>query len=958
MANIYSNPTFLRMYWRALGELVNGPLNTANSGSLLDAKYNVFVANQISVENPNSVIIPWVSQAQSSIASQLAAVNATSFTVNSTQASNNVAYVNGTAPVNVQTIWINGSEYPLIWTSLTNWTARVPLNPGTNQLNVVGENDSGQPIAGDNIGTNVTYNGTNPSPVGQVVINEIMYDPAIANAQFVELYNNSTNTAFDLSGWQLQGLNYTFPNGSILGPTNYLVLAANRASFAAAYGATNPVFDTFSGTLQPGQILSLVQPGGNGTNNLTVAEVQYDSSLPWPTNTIGSSLQLIDPNQDNWRVGNWAMVTTNTSVTPQWTYVTATGTASSSMLYIYLQSAGDVYVDDIKIVAGSVPEAGANVLSDGDFESGFPGSWTVSTNLTNSVLSTTVKHSGNASLHVISTSAGTTQSSAIWQTISPSLISGAAYTLSFWYLQNTNGGPLTIRLSGSGITTAVNPPPPANAIASVTPDAINSVATSLTPFPPLWINELQADNLTGITNSAGQRTGWLELYNPSTNVVSLNGLYLADNYTNLTQWAFPTNAMINPGQFKVIFADGETNLSTTNELHTGFVLPSGAGSLALTRLAINSQLQVLDYVNYTNLSTDHSYGSFPDGQSFIRQDFYYPTPGGMNNGSGVQPPSFILYNAPGMIYSQNFDALPDPGATSVNANNPVTINGITYSLADPFDFAFPSAATGNGGLGLSAMTGWYGYGVNTSQFGATDGDQTTGGDISFGLTNGYNRALGLLATSSTAGTGFGVKFINATGTNLNYINLNFVGEVWRQSDTAKTLQFYYFIDPTATVVWPTNSTAFLPALNVNFKTIKADKGGVPVDGTAVVNQTNLSVLNQVITNWPPGSALWLVWQMTDNTGKAQGLAIDNLNFSATTQPVTMLPAISIQVSGGNLMLNWPSTVGLNYQIQYKDDLTAPTWTPLGSPLAGTGAFISVTNNFTSSAQRFYRILVQ
>jgi hypothetical protein len=80
-----------------------------------------------------------------------------------------------------------------------------------------------------------------------VVINEIMYAPAANNAQFVELYNNSTNTTFDLSGWQLQGLSYTFPNGSLLGPTNYLVLAVNGVAFAEAYGATNPVFDTFSG---------------------------------------------------------------------------------------------------------------------------------------------------------------------------------------------------------------------------------------------------------------------------------------------------------------------------------------------------------------------------------------------------------------------------------------------------------------------------------------------------------------------------------------------------------------------------------------------------------------------------------------------------------------------------------------------------------------------------------------
>src|SRR5204863_9873987 len=46
-----------------------------------------------------------------------------------------------------------------------------------------------------------------------------------------------------------------------------------------------------------------------------------------------------------------------------------------------------------------------------------------------------------------------------------------------------------------------------------TPGAVNSVISNLPPFSTLWINELQADNLTGITNRFGQRTAWLELFN-------------------------------------------------------------------------------------------------------------------------------------------------------------------------------------------------------------------------------------------------------------------------------------------------------------------------------------------------------------------------------------------------------------------------------------------------------------
>ena len=801
MSDIYATPAFLRMYWRALQELVNGPLNVANSATLLDAKYDVFTQNGFDVENPDTNIKPWLSEAQSSIAAQLAAVNATAFTVNPDPAvTNNVAYITGVAPVDVDVVWINGVAYPLTWTTLTNWVVTLPLAIGTNNLSVAGAGINGQSIGGDTGNISVIYNGTNTSPVGQVVINEIMYDPLVPNAQFIELYNDSTNTAFDLSGWQLPALGYTFPSGSTIAPANFLVLAQNGVAFAGAYGATVPVFDTFTGTLQPGQILSLTQPEADGTN-LTVTEVQYDSVPPWPANAngTGASLQLIDPRQDNWRVGNW---------------------------------------------------------------------------------STT---------------------------------------------------PLT-----------------------ATPGAPNSEAASLMPFPPLWINEVQADNLTGITNSEGQHSGWIELFNPATNSVPLTGIYLANNYTNLLQWAFPSNAVINPGQFKVIFADAQTNFSTTNELHTSFILSSGTGAVALTRLATNGQQQVLDYLDYANIIPNDSYGSFPDGQSFYRQEFFQPTPGAPNNGTATQPPSFIDYAVVGSVYTQNFDSLPDPGASSVNANNPVTINGVTYSLANPYDFAFPAAASENdGGLGIDAMAGWYGASMATAQFGATYGDQTTGGQISFGLANSSNRALGLLATSSTKATAFGVRLINGTGLILNQMNLQFTGEVWRQSNVPKTLQFRYFIDPTGTAAFPANATAFLPALNVSIPTVAGDSGGVAVDGTSPLNQTNLSVFNQSITNWPPGAALWLVWQMTDDTGKAQGLGIDNLSFSAN---VALLPLpLNIQTSGANIILSWPAATGQTYQLEYKDDLTDPTWTPVGSPMTGTGGTLTITNSAGDSPQRFFRL---
>ena len=201
----------------------------------------------------------------------------------------------------------------------------VPLTNGANNLSIVGVDRNSQPIAGASNQMSVSYSGTIPSPVGQVVINEIMWNPSVPNAQYVELFNNSTNVTYDLSGWQLQGLSYTFPSGSLLPPLGFLVLAANAPAFAAAYGATNPVFDTFDATLSPGQLLSLLQPAAG--SNLVVAQVLFDDALPWPTNANnpGVSLQLIDPRQDNWRAGNWSAGQTNP---PPWPPPRTRATAS------------------------------------------------------------------------------------------------------------------------------------------------------------------------------------------------------------------------------------------------------------------------------------------------------------------------------------------------------------------------------------------------------------------------------------------------------------------------------------------------------------------------------------------------------------------------------------------------------------------------------------------------------
>jgi hypothetical protein len=337
----------------------------------------------------------------------------------------------------------------------------------------------------------------------------------------------------------------------------------------------------------------------------------------------------------------------------------------------------------------------------------------------------------------------------------------------------------------------------------------------------------------------------------------------------------------------------------------------------------------------------------------------------------VSSPSAVAYGAAGSVYSQNFDSLPNPGASSVNSDNPVTINGVTYFLGDPFGFALPVDSSGTSlgadGLGLTnSMAGWYGLAdpaasVGT-RFGATDGDQTTGGQISFGLPNSSNRALGLLATSSTGYTAFALKLLNGTAQTLDRITLQFTGEIWRQSNLPKTLEFYYLVDPTATNGFSTNATAFVPALNVSFSALSAAVGGTAVDGTEATNQSILGVTDQAITNWAPGAALWLVWEMASPTGKSQGLAIDNLTFSAfNSSSLTNQPVLSIQGagsargSGNQLVISWPD-VGVPYRLLSTTNLTLPvTWSPgSGAPTETNGVFY-FNVSFTNTAQ-FFRLV--
>jgi uncharacterized protein (DUF1800 family) len=138
---------------------------------------------------------------------------------------------------------------------------------------------------------------------------------------------------------------------------------------------------------------------------------------------------------------------------PVWRKVTMTGTGSASRLYIYLNGAGDAYLDDIRLVQGASDDGtGPNLIANGGFESPLDSSnWVLTPNTADSARTADYVRSGDVAFHLVMNAAGTTSTDSVVQTIVPSLSSRQIYTLSFWYLTTSADNTLTVRLSGDGI---------------------------------------------------------------------------------------------------------------------------------------------------------------------------------------------------------------------------------------------------------------------------------------------------------------------------------------------------------------------------------------------------------------------------------------------------------------------------------------------------------------------------
>ena len=72
--------------------------------------------------------------------------------------------------------------------------------------------------------------------------------------------------------------------------------------------------------------------------------------------------------------------------------------------------------------------------------------------------------------------------------------------------------------------------------------------------------------------------------------------------------------------------------------------------------------------------------------------------------------------------------------------------------------------------------------------------------------------------------------------------------------------------------------------------------------------------------------------------------------------VVPLQIIDVSVNGGFVTITWNSVPTRAYQVEFKNDLDAAAWTPLGNEVSASSDTSSATDFAPSASHRFYRVV--
>jgi hypothetical protein len=199
------------------------------------------------------------------------------------------------------------------------------------------------------------------------------------------------------------------------------------------------------------------------------------------------------------------------------------------------------------------------------------------------------------------------------------LVTGQRYQVQFFYYHNSVNRSLTIRdeLGGEVILNETGVPLVAtgtfiadSTVQRLTFDAntgsqfINAYQIrEVTTTPPVilgevLISEFMASNEKTFIDGGGASPDWIEIWNPTSEVVNLSGWALSSSPEYENPWIFP-RVLLGANEYLLIFATGEEKGTEEGRLYTNFTIQKKGGSLALLKPRGEEDFEVVsEFVSY------------------------------------------------------------------------------------------------------------------------------------------------------------------------------------------------------------------------------------------------------------------------------------------------------------------------------------------------------------------------
>lgn len=145
-----------------------------------------------------------------------------------------------------------------------------------------------------------------------------------------------------------------------------------------------------------------------------------------------------------------------------------------------------------------------------------------------------------------------------------------------------------------------------------------SIVSQIAGLNDLVINEFMASNSSTVVDQDGDYDDWIEIYNRSSQAISLDSVFLSDSYNNPQKWKFPANTVIAPNSYLIIWADDD---SLQLGLHANYKLSASGERIILS----GESGFVIDSISFGVQTTDISMQRCPNGSgAFVLAS---PSPG-------------------------------------------------------------------------------------------------------------------------------------------------------------------------------------------------------------------------------------------------------------------------------------------------------------------------------------------